>query len=148
AELVTTHRFDAACAAALAGCAVGEDAGKLDGDRRTELRKQALDWLTAEYDAWAERHRAARLGDRTLAARTVRTWSIRDELNEVRDEQALTKLPADEQRSWKALWDKVGSLAAKDPDLLFAEARAHAGRCKWGKAAASYAAGMELEPTD
>jgi serine/threonine-protein kinase len=148
ADLITAHRFDAACAAALAGCGVGGDAATLDERRRVEVRKQALEWLTAEYDAWAERHRAARLGDRTLAARTLRTWSTCDELKEVRDEQALTKLPAEEERAWKALWEKVGALATKDPDALFAQARAHAGRCEWDKAAASYAAGIEVEPTD
>jgi serine/threonine-protein kinase len=148
ANLIAAHRFDAACAAALAGCGVGEDVGRLDDYQRAELRKQAFDWLTAEYDAWAERHRAAKLNDCTLAATTLRTWSTRDELKEVRDAKALAKLPTDEQRAWKALWEKVVSLAAKDPKTLIAQARALAGHCEWKNAAASYAAGIELEPTD
>ena len=39
------HRYNAACAAALAGCGQGKDADKLDGRERGRLRRQALDWL-------------------------------------------------------------------------------------------------------
>ena len=41
-----------ACAAALAGCGQGKDAGKLAGDERTRLRNQALGWLKADLEAW------------------------------------------------------------------------------------------------
>jgi hypothetical protein len=42
------RRYDAACAAALAGCGNGKDTAKLSGDERAAFRKQALDWLRAD----------------------------------------------------------------------------------------------------
>src|SRR5262249_55082616 len=84
-DLEAGQRFHAARAAALAGCGVGEDATKLDGRRREALRRQALGWLTAQYNAWAERHRRARPGDRTAAATAVRSWQHDEDLAGVRD---------------------------------------------------------------
>jgi hypothetical protein len=46
------HRYNAACAAALAGCGQGQDAAKLDDKERAGLRRQALDWLRADLEAW------------------------------------------------------------------------------------------------
>ena len=79
-DLEAGHRFHAACAAALAARGVGEDAMPLDDRRRAALRRQALGWLTAEYDAWAERHRLGKPGDRTAAATAVRSWRHDDDL--------------------------------------------------------------------
>jgi serine/threonine-protein kinase len=142
------NRFSAACAAALAGCGVGEDAAKLDVQQRTELRKQALEWLTAEYDVWALRHSRGKPGDRTGAATAVRSWQGNADLAGVRDESALGRLPADEQRAWRALWAKVTALAARDPVALVVRARAHVGRVEWAEAVRCYAESMELEPTN
>jgi hypothetical protein len=36
----------------LAGCGAGEDAARLAEVERTDLRKQARDWLRADLDAW------------------------------------------------------------------------------------------------
>jgi serine/threonine-protein kinase len=141
-------RVDAACAAALAGCGVGADVAPLDGPSRAALRQQALGWLTAEYTVWAERHRQGKPGDRQLAATTVRAWLVSEDLAPVRDEQALTALPADERRSWHAFWERVSLLAARDPGVRLGRAREHIGRCEWVKAAACYAEALELEPTD
>jgi tetratricopeptide (TPR) repeat protein len=169
-DLEAGHRFNAARAAVLAGCGAGADAARLDDRRRAELRKQALDWLTTEYNTWAERHRRGRPGDRTVAATAVRFWltsggrvdlqlpraTVRDfdaraqageDLAGVRDEQALAKLPPDERSAWQALWAKVATLAARDPAAKFDHARAHAARLEWKNAAKCYAEGMELEPT-
>jgi tetratricopeptide (TPR) repeat protein/tRNA A-37 threonylcarbamoyl transferase component Bud32 len=147
-DLDASNRFHAACAAALAGCGVSEDATPLDERRRTELRRQALDWLTAEHDAWAERHRLGKPGNRRAAAAAVRTWLTSEDLACVRDERALAQLPAEEGPAWQALWEKVATLAARDPAAKFDQARAHVTRTEWEKAARCYAEGMELEPTE
>jgi len=133
---------------ALAGCGVGEDATQLDERRRAELRRQALDWLTAEHDAWAERHRLGKPGNRTAAAAAVRSWLTSEDLACVRDERALARLPAEEARAWQALWEKVATLAARDPAAKIDQARAHVARTEWEKAARCYAEGVELEPAD
>ena len=49
ADEANSHRYCAACYAALAGTGQGEDAVKLDAKEQTRLRKQALDWLRADY---------------------------------------------------------------------------------------------------
>ncbi len=45
-------RYNAACAAALAGGGQGQDAGRLSDQERAGLRKQALDCLRADLRAW------------------------------------------------------------------------------------------------
>src|SRR5262249_34053341 len=45
-------RYNAACAAALAGCGQGKDADELDDKERTRLRHLALGWLRADLEAW------------------------------------------------------------------------------------------------
>jgi serine/threonine-protein kinase len=147
-DLGAGHRIDAARAAALAGCGVGKDATRLADLRRAELRKQALAWLTADYEVWAERHRAGKAGDRTVAVTAVRSWVQNEDLAGVRDEQALAKLPADERRAWQALWVKVATFAARDPAAKFDRARAHVARREWAKAVQCYAKSMKPEPTD
>src|SRR5437867_3757382 len=47
--------YDAACAAALAGCGKGADAESLDNQERARLRQQALNWLRAELRAILEK---------------------------------------------------------------------------------------------
>jgi serine/threonine-protein kinase len=147
-DLATADRFDAACAAALAGCGVGEDVAALSGDKRATLRKQALDWLTADYNAWAERHRLAKPGQRTVVVTAVRSWQRNDDLAGVCGEQALARLSADERRAWQTLWAKVATLAASDPAAKIDQARTHVARREWEMAVKCYAEGMELEPTD
>lgn len=147
-NLDTGHRFHAACAAALAASGVGEDTTMLADRRREALRRQALNWLKAEYSAWAERHRLGRPGQRTVAATAVRVWLHSEDLACVRDEQMLSKLPFEERRDWQTLWEKITSLAARDPSANFEQARAHVTRTEWKEATKCYAEGMELEPTD
>lgn len=146
-DLEAGHRFDAACAAA-AGSGVGKDVAEFDGQRRAALRRQALNWLTAEYDAWAARHRVGKRGDRTVVATAMRSWRQNKDLAGVREEQALAKLPLEERRSWQTLWANVATLAARDPVALFDQARVHVSRREWGKAAECYAAAFDLEPTE
>jgi tetratricopeptide (TPR) repeat protein len=147
-DLEAGNRYHAACAAALAGCGVGEDVAELDGEKRTALRKLALDWLTAECNGCAERHRLGKRSDRTVVATTVRSWLKKEDLAGVRDEQGLARLPSEEGRAWQALWAKIMTLAARDPVAKFDQAQAHLVRKEWAKAARCYAQGMELEPTE
>jgi serine/threonine-protein kinase len=147
-DLEAGDRLDAACAAALAGYGIGADAAALNSERRAALRQQALTSLTADYNAWAERHRLGKPGERTVAATAVRSWQRHEDLAGVRDESALAKLPDDERRTWQAIWAKVARLAASDPLAKLNQARAHVASRQWQKAAQCYAEGMELEPTE
>src|SRR4029077_440661 len=54
-DLERQHRYNAACAAALAGCGQGKDAASLGEQERTRWRKRALDWLRADLAQWTKR---------------------------------------------------------------------------------------------
>src|SRR5262249_1279068 len=54
-DLQGGYRYDAAGAAALAGCGQGTDAGQLDEKERIRWRKQAVEWLRADLAAYAKR---------------------------------------------------------------------------------------------
>jgi len=142
------HRLHAVCAAALAGCGIGADALELDDRKRAELRQQALDWLTAEFDVWADRHRVGKLQERSVAAQAMRSWQGNEDLAGVRDEQALARLTSGERRNWETLWSKAATLAARDPVELVRRAREHVGQREWGQAVACYSGALELAPTD
>ncbi len=104
-NLGTRHRYDAACAAALAGCGVGKDADKPDA----ALRRQALDWLRADLEAW--RGLLDKTPDRAGAAARVATvlqsWLADRNLAGVRGSEALARLPEAERQAWQTLWEDI-----------------------------------------
>jgi tetratricopeptide (TPR) repeat protein/serine/threonine protein kinase len=106
-------RYNAACAAALAGCGTGEDSAKLTDAERAGLRKQALDWLRADLDA----RRALLDKDpaevRPTVAEKMRYWQSDVDFKGVRDPDALGKLPDAERKEWQKLWVEVGDMLAK-----------------------------------
>src|SRR5262249_40931901 len=71
---VNGRRYDAGCAAALAGCGTGEDAAKLTDADRAALRKQALAWLRADLDAWVGRLNADPGKAGPVVAKQMQLW--------------------------------------------------------------------------
>ncbi len=112
-DLDAAHRYNAACAAALAGCGQGKDAGKLDGKERGLLRRQALDWLRADLEAW--RRLLDEKPDKTRAAIVeLMRHSLEDiDFASVRGPEALAKLPEAEREPWRKLWDDVANTLAR-----------------------------------
>jgi serine/threonine-protein kinase len=147
-DLESGNHLNAACAAALAGCGVGEDAKKPGDARCHELRKQALEWLTAEHNSCADRYRLGKPLDRTAVTTAMRALQANEDLAGVRDAKALAALPDDERPTWQSLWEKVSALAASDPRALIAQARNHVTHTEWERAAKCYAEAIQLEPTD
>jgi tetratricopeptide (TPR) repeat protein len=119
-DLNKQHRYEAACAAALAGCGQGKDAGRLDDKERTRLRRQALDWLRADLSAYRrlldkEPDKAHR-----LVHERMRHWQQDKDFAGVRGANALTELPEAERQEWRKLWQDVEALrkrAAGPPAL-------------------------------
>ena len=58
-DLKAGHRYNAACFAALAAAGQGTDADKLDDQEHRRLRQQALAWLRADLEQWANDWKAA-----------------------------------------------------------------------------------------
>jgi serine/threonine-protein kinase len=105
----TIHRYNAACAAALAGCGQGTDADKLDAGERARLRGQALDWLRADLVARVRLFNHQPDIVRPVIIEQMRHWLTDTDFAGVRGPQALAKLPERERRAWQQLWDDVAA---------------------------------------
>jgi serine/threonine protein kinase/Flp pilus assembly protein TadD len=118
-DLSTGNRYNAACAAALAGCCQGQDAKRLSDKEQAGLRKQARDWLRADLEAWRRQLEKGPDTNRPAIAQQLAHWLEDTDFNGVRGEQALAKLPEAERGDWQKLWQEVEALrqrAARPPD--------------------------------
>lgn len=109
-DLKSGHRYNAACAAALAGSGRGDDRGSLDGAGRARWREQALEWLRADLALYDKRLNRGQSEDRSEIRRTLEHWRRDPDFSEVREEEALRKLPPEEAREWRSLWEEAGRL--------------------------------------
>jgi hypothetical protein len=114
-DLKGSHRYNAACATALAGRGQGADAPSGDPER-TRWRQQALDWLRADLALWARQLDNTSPQARALVQRTLRHWQADADLAHVRDQEALAKLPEPERERWQKLWADVDALLARARD--------------------------------
>jgi serine/threonine-protein kinase len=111
----TACRYLAARNAALAGCGMGNDADKLDDVDRTALRKQAREWLRADLAGWAAAMHGEPSYAQDVARRLLVNWQIDRDLAGLRDPQALERLPTDEQKDCRALWQEVRGVVTPAP---------------------------------
>jgi tetratricopeptide (TPR) repeat protein len=116
------HRYNAACAAALAGCGQGKDEPPLDDAAEAKLRRQAREWLQAELAVWTKVLDADPAGMKVNVATTLQHWKTDPDLAGVRDEKELAKLPEEERAEFQQLWngaDRLLTRAArgKSPDM-------------------------------
>jgi hypothetical protein len=112
ADLTASHRYNAACAAALAA-EQGEDATTLDDKERVRLRKQAHDWLRADLTLRTKQLESGPPADRAAAQQALRHWQKDSDLAGIRDPEALAKLPAEERAACAKLWADVAALLKK-----------------------------------
>jgi serine/threonine-protein kinase len=109
-DLVRASRYNAACAAALAGCEKGNDAAGLGDQERARLRAQARDWLAADLAAWRVRLASGNPEDRALVRAQMEHWQKDGDFAGVRGDEALAKLPEAERAAWRKLWADVDAL--------------------------------------
>ncbi len=107
------HRYNAACAAALAGCGQGKDDPPPNDAAKTKLRQQAFDWLQSELAAWAKVLATGPAGLKANIAPTLKHWKADADLAGIRDEKELAKLPEPERAALKQLWTDVNRLLTK-----------------------------------
>jgi hypothetical protein len=112
-DLSAGHRYNAACAAALAGCGQGQGAAGLDDKERARLRRQALDWLTSELQAWHRVLEKEHAKARPAVAQQMRHWLHDTDFNGVRGAEALARLPEAERQPWRQLWADVADTLAR-----------------------------------
>jgi tetratricopeptide (TPR) repeat protein len=107
-NLHSGHRYQAACAAARAGCGRGKEAGPADA--RGAARRQALDWLRADLAAWARHLQTGPPRVRAIARRVLGRWQRDPAFDDLRDPNWLAQLPPAEQDGWRRLWADVAAL--------------------------------------
>jgi serine/threonine-protein kinase len=101
------YRYEAACAAALAGAGRAKDDPPPTEAAKTLLRSQALEWLKAELAASSKILESGAPAERTKIAESLQRWQVDVNLASVRDADALAKLPETERKDWQDLWADV-----------------------------------------
>jgi hypothetical protein len=109
-------RYDAACAAALAGCGRGEDDPPPDEAARAALRRQALAWLKNDLADWVKTQKDAPRNQREKALATLRHWKQDSDLAGLRDLAELAKLPSAERDACCELWAQVDEQLKEDAE--------------------------------
>ncbi len=103
--------YNAACCALLAAAGESNGESPLDDAERSELRGQALIWLTAELNRWQEfldANPERTAPERAAIVRQVLDhWKTDPDLQSVREENQLIDLPESERESWVRLWQQV-----------------------------------------
>jgi tetratricopeptide (TPR) repeat protein len=100
------NRYNAACAAAMAGTCVGADTDQLTVKDKAIFRQKALDWLRAELANLQEKLHA----DPKTAADTrdvLHYWQTDGNLTGVRQPEALSNLQEPERVGWQQFWADV-----------------------------------------
>jgi serine/threonine-protein kinase len=106
-DLKAAHRYNAACAAALAGCGLGHDVASLSEPARARWREQALAWLRADLAAWAKQLASGRPEARAEVRRMLEYWQRDSDLAGLRDAAALARLATAEQEACRQVWAEV-----------------------------------------
>jgi serine/threonine-protein kinase len=106
-DLRAGHRSNAARAAALAGCGLGEDGAKLSMAERTIWRRQARDWLRADLAACARSLESRSEESRVLVKKVLAKWKSDPDLAGLREPSAMDRLSAGERDECQSLWQAV-----------------------------------------
>jgi tetratricopeptide (TPR) repeat protein len=114
-DLESGHRYNAACAAALAGCGQGKDSPLPNDNERARLRRQAFSWLRADLAAWRQWRDKEPNKAGPLVRLRMQNWREGTELAGVRGSDALGRLPEAERKEWQQLWQEVEALRQESP---------------------------------
>jgi tetratricopeptide (TPR) repeat protein len=112
------HRYDAARAAALAGCGQGKDAADSDDAQRARWRRQALQWLRLDLARWGKALDGAKGQARAQVRARMQYWRSDGDFAVLRGNDALARIPAEERKEWQRFWAEVDALIqrASEPD--------------------------------
>jgi tetratricopeptide (TPR) repeat protein len=112
-DMKAQNRYNAACAAALAGAALVQDQPPLDEAEKARWRRQALEWLRADLAFWTMQSETGKPEAKALVNQILRHWKADTDLAGIRDETVIKTLSNDEQKACRALWAEVDTLLAK-----------------------------------
>ena len=106
-DIGAAHRYNAARAAALAGCGRGEDAAGVGAAERKRLRDLSRQWLRADLAHYKKLLDANHSKHCEAVRRELLRWQGSPDLSFLREQKELEKLPVDERENWTALWDET-----------------------------------------
>ncbi len=109
-DLNAGHRYNAACAAALAGFGHGADTAGLSEAERARWRRQARTWLRADVAAWARRLDTGVPAERDLVQRVSARWWADPGLAWLHEAGIVEGLPPAERQECQALWQEAADL--------------------------------------
>jgi serine/threonine-protein kinase len=112
-NLPTGIRFQAARAAALAGCREGKDPDGTSEEHRDLMRRQALDWLRQDLTMCDQQANESNAQAHALIRQRLQNWRSDPALDAVRADDSLAKLPSEERRRWTQFWSEVDALARR-----------------------------------
>jgi tetratricopeptide (TPR) repeat protein len=107
------HRYNAACAAALAAAGKGDDAGGIGVEEWAWLQQRALDWLRADLTGFAKLVENGDKASRQLVQERLAHWQQDADLIAVRDQSWLAAMPEGDRVRWQKLWADVVALQKK-----------------------------------
>jgi tetratricopeptide (TPR) repeat protein len=108
-DLRAGHRYNAACAAAIAGCGGGVDAPS-DAGEQAALRGKALAWLRADFALNNERIASASATERQSAAEWLTNCLQDTDFSGTRPGVRRIGMPAAERAVWAELWAEVRAM--------------------------------------
>jgi len=109
-DLSSGYRYNAACAAAQAGCRQGKDTAGIAAKEGARLRQQAVAWLRADLTAWGKTLEKDADKARPAVQMQMQHWQQDTDFAGVRGPDALAKLPDAERQQWEKLWEDVALL--------------------------------------
>ena len=104
------NRFSAACSAAIASESAGKSLPPAAADR-DRFRKQAIDWLNAELDAYSELLKDTRPSSRDLVRKRLAPWRVILPLESLRTSPPEARSPELERIAIRNLWSRVDALS-------------------------------------
>jgi tetratricopeptide (TPR) repeat protein len=100
----------------VAALAAVRAAAAADGEEAARIRRQARDWLRAEWGGLKKMRSTLKPSDRDGLRFEVSRWLHHAGLAGVRDRPALANLSAAERREWQDFWAEVEALGKEGPD--------------------------------
>jgi len=104
------HAYNAACNAVLATHEMTASNVDTNIASIAKLREQAMQWLSAELDAWTSLLITGAPAESPRVAQTMKHWQTDFDLYLIRDATSLEQLPEGERKAWQELWNRVEEL--------------------------------------
>src|SRR5262249_38227573 len=89
------------------------DAHHLPDKEQCMLLRLALSWLRGDLAAYLKLAERPEPTAKRVVRERIQHWQQDADLASVRDNAALGKLPDDERKDWRQLWDDVAALLQK-----------------------------------